>query len=387
MIRSAAPGLAALVLAYVLSQFFRAFLAVLAPDLSADLGVTSAELSRASGLWFAAFAVMQIPVGWALDRVGPRLTASVLLAIGGGGGAALFAAADARWQVDAAMVLLGIGGAPVLMASYYIFARTYPAAVFATLAGALIGVGSLGNLGASLPLDWAAAAIGWRATMGWVAGASLLVAALCLLVRDPPPVEGGRRGALLDLLRIPAMWAILPMMLVNYAPSAGLRGLWAGPYAEEVLGLAAGTVTLLMGLAMIAGNLGYGPMDRLLGTRKWVVWGGNLLGAGACAALWAGIGGAWASVALLCLVGALGASFPVMVAHGRAFFPAHLVGRGVTLMNLFGIGGVGVMQFLTGPLFEAAGGGEGGFRALFGAFALALAAGVAIYTLAPDRTD
>ncbi len=56
-------GIFLLGLAYVLSQFFRAFLAVLAPVLSRDLGVTPDDLAFASGMWFLAFAAMQIPVG------------------------------------------------------------------------------------------------------------------------------------------------------------------------------------------------------------------------------------------------------------------------------------------------------------------------------------
>ena len=383
-------GLIFLTLAYVLSQFYRAFLAVLAPDLAADLGIGADALSRASAIWFVAFAAMQLPIGWALDRVGPRRTASALLGVAGAGGAALFAAAQARWQVDLAMGLIGVGCAPVLMASYYIFARTYPAAVFATLAGVLIGVGSLGNIAASLPLALVAEAIGWRATAAGLALATLAVAggtAAC--VRDPAPVEGGAGGRLTDLLRLPAMWAILPMMLVNYAPAAGLRGLWAGPYVADTYGPAlVGTATLAMGLAMIAGNVAFGTADRLFGTRKWIVFGGNLAGAAACLALWAAPApGLWAAVALLAAIGFLGSSFPLLVGHGRAFFPPALVGRGVTLMNLFGIGGVGVMQFATGPLFRAAGGGIAGYQALFGAFGLALLAGCLVYLAAPDRTD
>ena len=73
--------------AYVLSQFYRAFLAVLTEVLERDVGASPEDLATASGLWFLAFAAMQIPVGWALDKVGPRRTASVLLLIGGGGGA------------------------------------------------------------------------------------------------------------------------------------------------------------------------------------------------------------------------------------------------------------------------------------------------------------
>ena len=78
------PGIVALLLAYVLSQFYRAFLAVLTPILKADLGVTAADLASASGWWFLAFAAMQIPIGSALDRIGPRLTAGVLMAMGPG---------------------------------------------------------------------------------------------------------------------------------------------------------------------------------------------------------------------------------------------------------------------------------------------------------------
>ena len=70
-------GIAALALAYVLSQFYRSFLAVLTPALSAELGVTKADLSLASGVWFLAFAVSQFAIGVALDRFGPRRTAAV----------------------------------------------------------------------------------------------------------------------------------------------------------------------------------------------------------------------------------------------------------------------------------------------------------------------
>ena len=383
-------GLVALTLAYVLSQFYRAFLAVLAPDLTADLGITPGQLSRASGVWFLAFAAAQIPIGWALDRIGPRRTAALLLGLAGGGGAALFAVAGQGWHVTVAMALIGVGCAPVLMASYYIFARTLPPAVFATIAATLVGVGSLGNIAASVPLGWAAEALGWRGALAGLAAATLAVAVACWgLVRDPPPAEGGGTGSLLDVLRLPAFPPILAMMLVNYAPAAALRGLWAGPYVATFHDAAlVGTVTLVMGLAMILGNFAYGPLDRLTGTRKGVVLGGNLLGAACCGLLWwAPVPGLWQAAALFAAVGALGSSYAVCMAHGRAFVPTHLTGRGVTLLNMFSIGGVGLMQVATGPVFEAAGGGADGFGALFGLFALLLLAGCAVYAFAPDRTD
>ena len=94
-----------LTLAYVLSQFYRAFLAVMAPQLGVDIGAGPAELASASGMWFIVFALMQIPIGELLDRIGPRLTASVMFAIGGAGGAAVFAMAQVPWHVSLAMGL------------------------------------------------------------------------------------------------------------------------------------------------------------------------------------------------------------------------------------------------------------------------------------------
>lgn len=388
-------GLILLFLAYVLSQFYRAFLAVLSGVLETDIGAGAEDLAFASGLWFLVFAAMQVPVGALLDRTGPRRTAAALLLIGGGGGAALFALATAPWHIALAMALIGVGCSPVLMASYYIFAREYPPAQFATLAGLMLGLGSLGNLVASYPMALAVDWIGWRASMGVLAAASGLVAVgLFATVRDPAPSPGQQGGSVLTLLKMPVMWAILPMMLVNYAPSAALRGLWIGPYLTDVFGQSTtqiGTATLIMGVAMIAGTLCYSPADRIFGTRKWVVFAGNLTGALALFALVLGIGtNLWLSVALLSLIGFCGGSFPVLVAHGRAFFPPHLVGRGVTLMNLFGIGGAGLMQFVSGRLHDAAADPAvptAPYTALFALFGVTLLAGVLIYLFSRDNMN
>lgn len=387
-------GIACLVAAYVLSQFYRAFLAVLAPVLKTELGATAEDLASASGLWFLTFAAMQLPVGWALDHIGPRRTTIALLAFGGSGGALVFGMATTPLAIKLAMALIGIGCAPVLMASYYIFARQFPPAVFATLASAMIGFGSLGNIAGSLPLAWAVQAFGWRETMLGLAVTTLLVAALLgLLLRDPERVEGGSKGSVLDLLKMPALWPILIMMSVCYLPAGALRGLWVGPYYADVFGAdtaAVGRATLVMGLAMVLGNFAYGPLDRLFRTRKWVIFGGNLACAAALLVLWAHPGaGGGTTLALIAAVGLFGSSFAIVIAHGRAFFPPHLMGRGVTLLNLFGIGTVGAAQILTGRVHAAIPPTppSAPYAALFLLFGLVLLAGCLIYLISQDRTD
>ena len=385
-------GILLLGLAYVLSQFFRAFLAVLTPALGRDIGTTPDDLAFASGLWFLTFAAMQIPVGWALDTVGPRKTAAALLLVGGAGGAAVFALATSALHINLAMALIGIGCAPVLMASYYIFAREYPPAQFAVLASLMVGLGSLGNLVASYPMALAADTMGWRAALWGLGGISAVVAAgIILFVRDPARVEGESSGSLAELFRMRVLWFIFPLMGVSYAISGALRGLWIGPYLSDVFDATTGTIgqaTLVMGIAMILGTLAYGPLDRILGSRKWMIVGGTVLTLLPALILILLPGqGLWLSVALFCAIGFFGATYPVIMAHGRSFLPPHLIGRGVTMLNLFSIGGVGLLQFFSGRVYRATLPAETAtdpFVAVYLLFGICLAVGLVIYLFARD---
>lgn len=391
-----AIGIVLLCLAYVLSQFFRSFLAVMTGVLANDVGATPDDLAYASGLWFLAFSLMQIPVGGALDKFGPRVTAALLFLAGGAGGAIVFAMASTPWHISAAMTLIGIGCSPVLMASYYIFARTYSPKVFATLASVMIGVGSIGNLAGSQPLSWMIETIGWRVTMGGLAIASAAISAgILALVKNPPRVETQEQGGFFDLLKIRALWVIIPLMIVQYAPAAGMRGLWIGPYLRDVYDVAQaqiGTASLIMSLAMIAGTFAYGPLDRLLGTRKWVIIAGNTGSLAAVIVLWMfGSAQYWIAVSAFAAVGFFGMSYPMMVAHGRSFAPAHLTGRGVTLMNLFAIGGAGLYQVITGYLQKTAiaqGKLQSGiYDTMLLFYIVTLAFAIVVYMRAQDRLD
>jgi MFS family permease len=388
------PAIACLILAYVLSQFYRACLAVLAPVLATDLGATAGDLANASGLWFLTFAAMQIPVGWALDRFGPRRLASTLLALGGGGGAALFAVASTPGAVLWAMALIGVGCAPVLMSSYYLFARTLKPARFGTMASLVLGIGTLGNVASATPLAMAVEALGWRGALWGLAAITLATAAaLALVVRDPPRLRSADTGSVLGLLALPALWPIFLMMAVCYMPVAALRGFWLGPYYADVFGAGAveiGNAALVMGLAMVAGTFAFGPLERHFRTRKWLILIANLTVAFAILGLWAfGTEGGWTTLALFTVVGLFGTSFPMVIAHGRAFVPDHLVGRGVTLLNLFGIASVGIAQVLTGYLHGATAPvpPEAPYQAIFLAIALVTLAGCAVYAFSQDRTD
>jgi MFS family permease len=380
--------------AYVLSQFYRSFLAVIAPELSQELALGPQALGNLQALWILGFVATQFPVGWALDTVGPRRTVSLQM-LAAVAGALLFAAAESALALNIAMLLIGAGCGSIYMGAIYMFARTAAAQRFALLCSLLLGMGTAGNLLAASPLAWAAESIGWRGAMAGMAIATALSAlSVLLLIRDPERITShgsrGLFGGIGEILRIRALWPLLPITAVSYAVVLAERGLWAGPYFSSVYGLdpvARGHALLVMAAAMSAGAMAYGPLDRLLGTRKWIVFGGVAVTA-ICFALLAlpGLPLA-AAIAMMGLIGGFGMTYGVLMAHGRSFVPDHLLGRGITLLNVLFIGGAGVLQPLSGALMarlqdhppaEA-------YATLHLIFAGLLVAGLVIYLFARDN--
>jgi predicted MFS family arabinose efflux permease len=184
------------------------------------------------------------------------------------------------------------------------------------------------------------------------------------------------------------------MAAVAYAPPAGLRGSWAGGYLSDVYGLDAdgiGRVTFFMALSMIAGALAFGPIDRIVHSRKRIVLIGTLIALGCLVWLWIGAGAqSILGVSVLLVgIGFFGSAYGQIMNHGRTLLPEHLTGRGVTLINLFSIGGVGVFQMVTARVYNAkiAGGAQvlQGYSAVFAGFTIALALGCLIYLLSTEK--
>lgn len=390
----------ALILAYILSIFYRSFLSVIATPLMAELSIGPAELGAMSSAWFITFAVMQFPVGWALDRLGPRLTVSACMGVGAIGAFA-FALAPGAGTMTAAMALLGIGFSPVFMAALYLFARSGGAGSFAGLASLFIGLGSLGNLLGAAPLARAADAFGWRPTMLGVAGLFALALALAaLLLRDPPPPEqregaagDGVMAGLAAILRIRALWFLAPITFFAYATLVTARGLWVAPFLAEVNGLdrtLQGNGALAMALAMTAGAFVFGWVEKRAGGPKPTVLWSTLLTAGlfgllAASGHWNGL---WA-IALFAAIGLAGFNYAIIMAHARGFFPDHLIGRGMTTMNFLFIAGASAVQvgsgYFIGAQREAGLDPAAIFAGLHWLFVALLLASCAIYAMAPAR--
>jgi predicted MFS family arabinose efflux permease len=395
---------ATLATAYVASHFFRASNVTIGLDLMRDLAIGPEALGALTGAFFFGFAAMQIPCGFFFDHFGPRRTMVGMLVLATTGGI-IFTLAPAWPFLLIGRVLMGAGFGAMLIGSMVVISRWFPPDRFSTLTAMVLSIGLIGNLAATTPLAWASEAIGWRAVFGAaVVFTALAAVAVWLVVRDAPPghpfldrtPESPRlmlRG-LMEVLRNPLLRPILALNFCSYACTFTVQGLWGGPFLREVHGLSAieaGNVLLGAVIAYQFGMLGFGPLDRLLDTRKWIAVAGNLVTVCLLATLaLASQPPVWLPVGAILVMGFVSAASTMVLAHGRGIIPDRLIGRGMSTLNTAVMLGVACMQTLSGiivgafePLADGAR-GESAYRALFGVLTVVLITAIAIYSRSRD---
>jgi hypothetical protein len=69
---------------------------------------------------------------------------------------------------------------------------------------------------------------------------------------------------------------------------------------------------------------------------------------------------------------------PAVIAHGKSLFPSHLVGRGLTLLNMGTMGGVFVSQAVSGAVINVFASGDGVYPLIAYRVVFALQAGFVI---------
>lgn len=353
-------------LAYILSQFLRSSNAVIAPELQLEMALSPSDIGTLTGAFFLVFALVQVPVGVFLDRIGPRLVMAVM-ALFAGFGCIVYAYADGFMGLSVGRSLMGLGCAPILMGAYVVFARWFPKDKFSSYAAVNVTIGNIGILLATLPLSAVVAGFGWRTAFVWTAIASFVVALILFIVIKDEPDDAPKNQhldvSLLEsfkelgiILTNKIFWIFVPLMLIGYSSVATIITLWSGPYLEAVMGMDTimrGEVLLLMAAGAMLGPIVLGHLDRYFDTRKYIV----AFGAGFSIVMFLllaflpnlGVG----AVSIVFFLLALTPGYlSVFMAHVRAIYPDHLVGRGMTLANVANMGGVALLQVITGYVLE-----------------------------------
>lgn len=276
-----------LMLTYILVYFHRMAPGVVSEFLMADFRISGTRLGALSAIYFAVYALMQIPSGVIADTLGTR-TSIISGNLVAGLGSILFGIATGFETACAGRFLVGLGVSVVFIAIMKNNAVWFHERVFGILSGLTLFFGNLGAIMAAGPLAQVLTVFHWRTVFIGIGLLSLCLALIgFLLVRNkpqdmgftPPNTYTGQsqaiknnwlanlRSVVMTLRVWPGFWVQFGMIGSSYT----FMGLWGMPYLRDVHNLnrsfAADHMTIQL-LSFALGALFWGWISDKIGRRK-----------------------------------------------------------------------------------------------------------------------
>ncbi len=225
---------------YFISALLRAITATLSPLLTAEFNLTAGNLGLLAGGYFLGFASMQIPLGYLLDKHGPKKIVSAFLLIAIIGTIA-FALAQSFSGLLISRILIGVGVSACLMGPLTGY-RIWFADEYQQRANAwMLMVLSMGFVFSTLPVQLLLPTIGWRWIFGLITLLIFIVIVLVLLFipkwkTKEIEIHQKTDGSLSDIWKNKFFRSTIPLGLFNYGGLVAIQTLWAGPWMVKVTG-------------------------------------------------------------------------------------------------------------------------------------------------------
>ncbi|MBT1633388.1 MFS transporter [Curtobacterium flaccumfaciens] len=358
------------VLAYVLAVVQRSSLGVSGVDAQDRFAVSAAVLSTLAVVQIAVYAGLQIPVGIALDRVGPRrlvLLGAALLVVG----QAIVALSPSIGPAIAGRVLVGAGDAMTFISVIRLVPMWFSGRILPQISQWTGNLGQIGQILSAFPFAVLLHTVGWTPAFGVAAAASAvgLVLAAVFVRNGPVPVRT-------DTIPLPHSWGAAFSTFGHALRRPGTQlGFWSHYVTQS-----SGTVfSLLWGVPMLRG-LGYSPGEAAGFLTIIVVVGfvaGPVLGV-LCARfpmrrsnlvlgvvvllavlwtailLWPGHPPTWLLVLLVVAMGIGGPGSLIGFDFARTFNPVGSLGSANGVVNVGGFLAAFVMMYLIGVVLDAA---------------------------------
>lgn len=358
--------------AYLLSFAFRSINAVIAPALTADVGLSNADLGLLSSAYFLTFAALQLPLGIWLDKYGPRKTDSALLLFAAAG-AAIFASSTSLAGLWVGRALIGVGVSACLMAAYKAYRQWFAPEQQSQLANLMLVAGTSGALLATVPVSAAMPLIGWRGIF-WVMSVLILLvaAAIFFLLKKvetsfaaPAPAVAHAAGATplgyRHIFGHPYFRRLWLVVLINSGSFSAIQTLWAGPWMTTTLDMDRESAARVLFAINLCQMLAYLFMSwcapryiSIDGSRGWRITRFamfSLTGAIVVQAMIVALHAPWTWALWLVLV--LFTTFaPVLQTSVSLSFPSSLAGRANSAYNLLVFSGAFLIQWGIGLLAD-----------------------------------
>ncbi|WP_179951049.1 MFS transporter [Xylanimonas oleitrophica] len=253
---------AAGLLTYVVAVAHRSSFGVAGLEATDRFGVQATVLSLFVVVQLAVYAAMQLPMGVALDRWGPRrllVLGSLTMTVG----QLVMTFAPGVGVAIVARVLIGSGDAAIFVSAVRLVWSWFPRRRVPLLTQVTGIVGQCGQVVSALPFALALHDLGWTWAFAGLVVLGVLATVLAgLVVRDrpagePPLAAPSRLSGLGDTLRNPGTWLGFWTHMIGGVSANVFVLLWGVPFLVQGQGLttaqAGGLLTLNVLVAIVAG--------------------------------------------------------------------------------------------------------------------------------------
>ena len=226
--------------AFFISNLLRSITATLSPVLTSEFNLTAGNLGLLAGGYFLGFSCMQIPLGFLLDRHGPKKIVSSFLIIAIVGTTS-FALAQNFASLLISRVFIGIGVSACMMGPLTGY-RIWFADKYQQRANSwMLMVANIGFVFSTLPVQVLLPIIGWR----WIfIGTTFLITISIFLILLFIPSwnhkieknENKLEGKLSEIWSNNFFKSLIPLGFFNYGGVYAIQTLWAGPWMIRVAG-------------------------------------------------------------------------------------------------------------------------------------------------------
>ncbi len=247
-------------------------------ELETSFQADAVDLGLLTSAYFLTYILLQIPMGWLLDHLGPRLVLGLSMFLGAAG-MIWFGQASTLGSATAARILLGIAGAPAFAGAALVASRRFPESRFALMLGLTEAFTLLGGIAVAIGLPSLSLMVDRQGSGIVLAVVSVLLGVACFLLVDGreerstgPSVSEETADPPRSVLRTLSdirLWLAGLHAGLFFGIISAFAGLWAPPFFHARLGLEPRYASYPVAMLFAAGVLGAPLLGLICGLPRW----------------------------------------------------------------------------------------------------------------------
>lgn len=224
---------------YLYQSVLKVMPSLIAQDLTVDLNIAATSLGTLGGIYFLAYASLQLPIGVLLDRFGVRrlMAGSIALCAFG---ALLFSMASSLYSAVIARFIIGMGASGAFIGTIKLVTMWFPERLVPIFTGLTVFIGSMGSVLGNKPMAVLLRYVTWQGASRLLALIGFGLAIVCFVfLRNNPEKQNKIRNfkdlskGFKQVIRSPQILLIAFFAFFIYLPLSVLADMWGNLFIRR----------------------------------------------------------------------------------------------------------------------------------------------------------